>query len=156
MLNRLRIPGTFIWIDNIPQRRVTLRIKGRLSHGTAFSNRVFYGKNKISRNPRDFRAIRVSVLHIFIAAANVILRFSAKSKIIIIKKKVLTGNEVTPYSCTDFGFVYKGQVVYRNWSTFSSIVRRRRTSWPFPRREYGLVTRSNDKTTNVQNTRMRK
>ena len=82
-------PGTFIWIDNIPQRRVRLRNKGRLSqHGTAFSNLVFfYGKNKIWRNLRDFRVIQVSVLYIFIATAYDILRFSAKSKI---KKKKKT------------------------------------------------------------------
>ena len=93
MLNRLCIPGNFIWIDNIPQRRVRLRNKGRLSHGTAFSNLVFfYGKNKIWINPRDFRAIRVSVLHIFIATAYDILRFSAKSKIIIKKKKKKTSH----------------------------------------------------------------
>ena len=41
---------------------------------------------------------------------------------------------MTPYSCPDYGFVYTGHVVYRNWSTCSSIVRRRRTSLPFPRR----------------------
>ena len=41
---------------------------------------------------------------------------------------------MTPYSCPDFRFVNTCQVVYQNWSTCASIVRRRRTSWPFPRR----------------------
>ena len=45
-----------------------------------------------------------------------------------------------PYSCPNFGFVYTGQVVYRNWSTYYSIVRRQRTSWPFTRRVHVLVS----------------
>ena len=30
------------------------------------------------------------------------------------QNKKLTLNEVTPYFCPDFGFVYTGQVIYRN------------------------------------------
>ena len=96
----------------------------------------FYGKNNTWRNPRDFLVKRVSVLSIFIATAYDILRFSTINEI---KKSKLTLNILPspPRVCLHMSNDTPWQV------KFISIVQRRRTSWPFPRRgiDVGLLGR---------------
>ena len=86
----------------------------------------FYAKKDICRNPPIFVMILVSGLSPFIASAYDISDFRQKVK----WKHKLTVNVITFTSDVCFQTV----TVYRNRSTYCSIVLRRCTSWPISRR----------------------
>ena len=115
---------TFKW------RNKDIGLTAYISQYSIFEPSVFYGKHSTG-NPRDFLVVkRVSVLTIFIATAYDILRFSTMSEI---KKST----HIKHTDSLRHVFVYTCQMIHRDKSNRFSIVHRRRTSWPFPRRVPG-------------------
>ena len=119
-------PGLILWLIVVYRERLN-GVTRTVQH---FRTKCFYGKNNTWRNTRDYLVKRVSVI------INIHCHSIWQSPIFNNKwnKKVnlqYTYGPSPPRVCLHMS----NDTPWQEASTWFSIVHRRRTSWPFPRRE---------------------